>query len=370
MTATITPITHTTTTTPTTHTATATALSLPLLDLADASGTPADRAALLHRLRTAAHDLGFFYVTGHGIAQQVQDDLLAATRTFFALPEAARREISNLNSAQFRGWTGVATEHTAGAPDQREQIDIGPERDAVDLGPDDPAYLRLVGPNQWPTAVPELRAVVLRWLREAERVARTVLGLLAEALGQDAGWFDRWFDEEAVTTTKLVHYPAPPVGEASDDTSSQGVGAHKDYGWLALVLQDDRSGLQVRAEDGSWLEATPVPGTLVVNVGEALEVATEGYLRANVHRVVAPTEGVDRYSVPFFLAPRLDAVVEPLTLPDHLAAGARGVEQDPDNPIYAEYGRKALVGWLRSHPDVARRWHADLLEDPAWNPGR
>ena len=368
MTATITPITHTTT--PTTHTATATALSLPLLDLADASGTPADRAALLHRLRTAAHDLGFFYVTGHGIAQQVQDDLLAATRTFFALPEAARREISNLNSAQFRGWTSVATEHTAGAPDQREQIDIGPERDAVDLGPDDPAYLRLVGPNQWPTAVPELRAVVLRWLREAERVARTVLGLLAEALGQDAGWFDRWFDEEAVTTTKLVHYPAPPVGAATDDTSSQGVGAHKDYGWLALVLQDDRSGLQVRAEDGSWLEATPVPGTLVVNVGEALEVATEGYLRANVHRVVAPAEGVDRYSVPFFLAPRLDAVVEPLTLPADLAAEARGVEQDPDNPIYAEYGRKALVGWLRSHPDVARRWHADLLEDTAWNPGR
>ena len=208
MTATITPITPTTAT-PTT---TATELALPLLDLADASGTPADRAALLHRLRTAAHDLGFFYVTGHGIPQEVQDDLLAATRTFFALPEAARREISNLNSAQFRGWTSVATEHTAGAPDQREQIDIGPERDVVDLGPDDPAYLRLVGPNQWPTAVPELRAVVLRWLREAERVARTVLGLLAEALGQDAGWFDRWFDDESVTTTKLVHYPAPPVG--------------------------------------------------------------------------------------------------------------------------------------------------------------
>ena len=148
------------------------------------------------------------------------------------------------------------------------------------------------------------------------------------------------------------------------------MGAHKDYGWLALVLQDDQSGLQVRADDGSWIEATPVPGTLVFNVGEALEVATGGYLRANVHRVVAPAGGVDRYSVPFFLAPRLDAVVEPLTLPDHLAAQARGVEQDPDNPIYAEYGRKALVGWLRSHPEVARRWHADLLEDPTWNPAR
>ena len=109
---------------------------------------------------------------------------------------------------------------------------------------------------------------------------------------------------------------------------------------------------------------------LVFNVGEALEVATGGYLRANVHRVVAPTTGVDRYSVPFFLGPRLDAVVEPLALPAVLAARARGVEQDPTNPIFAEYGRKALLGWLRSHPGVARRWHADLLEDPAWDTSR
>ena len=359
----------TTTASTTSTTSSATDLSLPLVDLAEAA-TPTARAALLTRLRTAAHDLGFFYVTGHGIPQDLQDDLLAATRTFFALPEAGRREISNLNSAQFRGWTSVATEHTAGAADQREQIDVGPERAVHDLGPEDPAYLRLVGPNQWPSAVPELRPVVLRWLREADRVARTVLGLLAESLGEDPTWFDRWFDEEAVSNTKLVHYPRRPVEVGADDAGDQGVGAHKDYGWLALVLQDDHSGLQVRAEDGSWIEATPVPGTLVFNVGEALEVVTGGYLRANVHRVVAPREGQDRYSVPFFLAPRLDAVVEPLTLPDHLAVQARGVEQDPDNPIYAEYGRKALVGWLRSHPEVARRHHADLLEDPTWNPNR
>jgi isopenicillin N synthase-like dioxygenase len=351
-------------------TTTSTDLALPLIDLAEATGSPERRADLLDRLHTAAHDLGFFYVTGHGIAPEVEDDLLAATREFFALPEEGRREISNLNSAQFRGWTSVATEHTAGVADQREQIDIGTERPPLDLGPDDAAYLRLIGPNQWPTALPALRPAVLRWLGEADRVARTVLGLLAESLGQEPGWFERWFDDEAVSNTKLVRYPALPVSLAPDHSSSQGVGAHKDYGWLALVLQDDQSGLQVRADDGSWIEATPVPGTLVFNVGEALEVATGGYLRANVHRVVAPAGGVDRYSVPFFLAPRLDAVVEPLTLPDHLAAQARGVEQDPDNPIYAEYGRKALVGWLRSHPEVARRWHADLLEDPTWNPAR
>ena len=343
-------------------------LTLPVIDLRAAGGSDHERTELLERLRSAAHDLGFFYVTGHGIPEHVQQDLLSASRTFFSLPETRRQEISNLHSPHFRGYTALATEHTAGGVDLREQIDIGPERAALDLQPGDPAYLRLVGPNQWPSAVPELRAAVLRWLGEAERVARSVLGLLAEALGQDCAWFDQWFDAEATTTTKLVRYPAPPAGQAPHDTPSQGVGQHKDYGWLALVLQDDQSGLQVRDDDGGWIEATPVPGTLVFNVGEALEVATGGYLRANVHRVLGPREGADRYSVPFFLGPRLDAVVEPLTLPADLAAQARGVEQDPDNPIYAQYGRKALIGWLRSHPVVAQRWHPDLLEDPSWNP--
>lgn len=345
----------------------AAARTLPLVDLEAAGRSAAERADTLDRLRRAAHELGFFYVVGHGIPRAVEADLLSATRTFFALPEDERRRISNLHSPHFRGYTSLATEHTLGAPDEREQLDIGDERDALALGPDDPPFLRLVGPNQWPERVPELRPAVLRYQAEAGRVARAVLALLAEALGAEPGWFDRWFDDEAVTTTKLVRYPAPPVGLAPAD-AGQGVGAHKDYGWLALVLQDEHQGLEVRADDGGWIAATPVPGTLVVNVGEALEVATGGYLRANVHRVVAPRDGADRYSVPFFLAPRYDAAVPPIELPDELVARARGVEQDPANPIYAEYGRKALVGWLRSHPEVARRHHADLLEDPQWNP--
>ena len=94
-----------------------------------------------------------------------------------------------------------------------------------------------------------------------------------------------------------------------------------------------------------------MPDTLVFNVGEALEVATGGYLRANVHRVIGPLEGVDRYSVPFFLAPRLDAVVEPLALPDDLAAQARGVEQDPDEPD------------LR-RSTAARRWSGGCARTP------
>lgn len=328
--------------------------SLPVVDLSRFRDAE-QREAFLADLRHAAHDVGFFYVVGHGIPEEVTSGVLAAAREFFSLPLEQRLEIENVNSPHFRGYSRVGTERTAGAADQRDQIDIGPERPAPADIPPDQAYLRLVGPNQWPSGAPGLKPAVLGWLAEADRVSREVLRALAAALGQPAGYFDRWFDDEANVHVKVVRYPAREQVE-----SGQGVGAHKDYGWVTLLLQDELGGLQVEALDGSWIDARPVPGAFVVNIGELLEVATQGYLRATRHRVVSPA-GRERYSIPVFLDPRLDAVVEPLTLPAELAAQARGVEDDPDNPLLAQYGEKSLLGWLRSHPRVAERWHRDLL---------
>ncbi|MFF2086014.1 isopenicillin N synthase family dioxygenase [Nocardia sp. NPDC058176] len=329
--------------------------SLPLVDIARFRGP--DRAAFLDELRRAAHEIGFFYVVGHGVDPELTDGIFAVAREFFALEPERRREIANINSPQFRGYTSTGHEYTAGAPDRREQIDIGPERET--LPPGGPVWERLIGPNQWPAAVPRLREVTLAWQAEALRVSREVLRALAVALGQDEGYFDRWFDDQASTHVKIIHYPGRET--TADD---QGVGAHKDYGYLALLQQDEVGGLQVQGPDG-WIEVTPVPGSFVFNIGEMLEIATQGYLTATRHRVVSPPPGVDRYSVPFFLGPRLDAVVEPLELPAELAARARGVSQDADNPLLAAFGENAVVGWLRSHPKVAQRWWADVLAERA-----
>ncbi|MGW5655152.1 isopenicillin N synthase family dioxygenase [Streptomyces humi] len=333
--------------------------ALPVIDISRFRAPDPERAAFLAELRAAAHEVGFFYVTGHGVPAALREETLTAARAFFALPEEQRLEIENLNSPQFRGYTRTGTEYTAGSADWREQIDIGPERAAVGTGPDDPDYLRLIGPNQWPSALPELKDIVLRWQAEALRVSREVLRALAAALGQDEGYFDQWFDDEAAVHVKIVHYP-PRVARDAD----QGVGAHKDYGYLALLQQDDVGGLQVQREDGDWIDAVPVPDAFVFNIGEMLEIATQGYLKATQHRVVSPQPGIDRYSIPFFLGPRLDAVVKPLNLPPELAALSRGVTDDPDNPLLAAFGENAVVGWLRSHPRVAERWWADVLARP------
>lgn len=330
---------------------------VPIIDLSILRGP--DAADETARLRSALHETGFLYVTGHGVPPAVVDGVFAAAREFFALPLEDRLAIDEVNSPHFRGYTQLGNELTQGRADQRDQLDVGPERDALELGPDDPAYLRMTGPNQWPPALPAMRPAVLAWYGEARRVSIELLQCIAVALGQPADWFDPWFDEHTHDHLKVVRYPGSLVREGD-----QGVGAHKDYGWLALLVQDDLGGLQVQALDGTWLDATPVPGTFVVNIGEMLEVATRGYLRATVHRVVSPPTTQDRYSIPFFLGPRLDATVPAIPLPDDLAAEARGIEDDPDNPLLSVYGANALKGWLRAHPRVAQRWWADVVGSP------
>jgi len=332
--------------------------ALPLLDISRfRSSDPAEREAFLADLRHAAHDIGFFYVVGHGVPQSVTDGILREAQHFFDLPLEERYAIDNLNSPQFRGYTRISYEHTGGRPDRRDQLDVGVERATLDLGPDDPAYLRLIGPNQWPESLPALRDAVLTWQSEADRVSREVLRALAVALGQPETYFDQWFDDEAHSHLKVIRYPGR--GDAADD---QGVGAHKDYGFLALLLQDDFGGLQVEALDGTWIDAAPLPGAFVFNLGEVLEIATRGYLRATVHRVTSPPGDAERFSVPFFLGPRLDSVIEEIPLPEALAAQARGVDVDPHNPLLTQYGENTLKGWLRAHPAVAERWWSDVLQ--------
>jgi hypothetical protein len=129
-------------------------------------------------------------------------------------------------------------------------------------------------------------------------------------------------------------------------------------------LQDEQGGLQVETAQG-WVDIAPRAGALVVNIGEILELASDGYLRATLHRVITPPAGRERISAAFFLGARLDATVPLLPLPPELAAQARGPERDPNNPLFRDVGQNYLKGRLRSHPDVAQRYYADLVEPGA-----
>ncbi len=329
-------------------------LNLPVLDLSQLDAGSEAAARFRDDLRAATHDVGFFYLTGTGIPPELEVRLHRTARAFFDLPEADKLAIENVNSPHFRGYTRIGGERTQGKVDWREQIDIGPERTAVD-DPDAPEYARLIGPNLWPESLPELREVTAQWQEHLAGVARKLLRAWALALGAPESYFDDHFGEPS-TLLKIVRYPGTDAPEPA-----QGVGAHKDSGVLTLLwVEPGKGGLQVQ-RGGEWVDAPPVPGAFVVNIGEMLEYATGGYLIATNHRVISPRHPDDRISVPYFFNPALDATLPLIELPAELAAQARGVTQDPANPIHARYGENALKSRLRAHPDVAARWHADLL---------
>lgn len=336
-----------------------TAASLPVLDLSQAN-SPATAPAFREALREATHDYGFFYLVGHGAEPALSRRVITVAREFFALPQAEKLAIENTHSPHFRGYTRVGGERTQGKVDWREQIDVGPERDPLPTGPEDPAYHVLEGPNLWPARLPELREVLTRWTDAMGRVADQLMREWAESLGQDRDVFDPAFGDLPAWLSKVVRYPGREVGG-----TDQGVGWHNDFGVLTLLLvEPGKPGLQVEHE-GVPLDVPPVDGALVVNIGEMLEWATDGYLRATKHRVLAPEPGTDRISVPYFHNPALDAVFPRLVLPAQLAAQAPGVTTDPDNQeIYGAYGYNALKSRVRAHPNVVEAHHPHLRPKP------
>ncbi|AWK89299.1 2-oxobutyrate oxidase (plasmid) [Azospirillum thermophilum] len=331
--------------------------TVPILDLRRLHGSGEERAAFLAGLRAAIRRFGAFYLSGHGVDPDLVAQGFALSRRFFALPDAEKLAIEMVHSPHFRGYTRPGWERTRGLADWREQVDIGSERPALPGGPDAPAWQRLEGPNQWPAALPELRPGILALQAALTEVTLRLLRAVSLAVGQREDALDPIVAERPTQLVKLIRYPGH---DAVPEDSSQGVGPHKDSGLLTLVLQHERGGLQIETPAG-WLDVPPRPGTVVVNAGELLELATDGYFRAAVHRVVTPPAGVERLSIAFFLGARLDARVPVLPLPPDLKAEARGPERDPLNPLFHDVGANALKGRLRSHPDVASRHHADLL---------
>jgi isopenicillin N synthase-like dioxygenase len=330
--------------------------SLPLLDLALLNGSETDRQAFLADLRHAARDIGFFYLTGHGIDPTLLEQIQTLSRQFFALPDEEKLAVAMVNSPHFRGYNRAAAELTRGQPDWREQFDIGAERTPLPQTLETPRWAQLQGPNQWPAALPELKPALLQWQREMTGMALRLLRAFALALDLDENAFDELYGDKPNEHIKLIRYPGRETTQ-----SGQGVGAHKDSGFLSFLLQDKQRGLQVEVEEGRWIDAMPQPGTFVVNIGELLELASNGYLRATVHRVETPPAGTDRLSIAFFLGARLDAVVPLYQLPAAIAAEARGPASDPQNPLFRDVGLNYLKGRLRSHPDVASRHYPGVI---------
>jgi len=333
--------------------------SLPVLSiepfLTDPSGPEA--AEFIERLRHTLHGPGFCYLVGHGVDPDLSRAVMDVAGEFFAQPESDRLAIVNTNTPHFRGYTRLGMEHTNGTSDWRDQIDIGPEHEPVEIGPGDPVWLRVRGPNQWPDSVPAMRSTVTAWMDQMAELGAAVLRAIALVLGQPPEFFVPITEPGPEVLVKIIRYPA----QDEERDTGQGVGLHHDSGLVSFITQDAVGGLQVQIGD-ELVDATPMPGALVMNLGEMLQIATDGYLRATKHRVVSPPAGRQRISVAYFFNPKMEATMPTIALPPDLAAEAGSGQNERDgDPIFSNYGDNWLKFRVRSHPDVAEIHHPDLV---------
>jgi isopenicillin N synthase-like dioxygenase len=270
---------------------------LPIVDLSEGA------SAAAATIDAACRDTGFFYVVGHGVDDELGLRLEALSREFFALDDEEKSQIAMARGgAAWRGWFPVGGELTSGRPDRKEGIYFGAE-----LGPDHPrvqAGVPLHGANLFPARPAGLRAAVLEHLDEMTRVGHALLASMAVALGLEPGWFDANLTADPTVLFRIFHYPPSDPGD-----DAWGVGEHTDYGLLTILRQDDTGGLEVKSPSG-WIDAPPIPGSFVCNLGDMLERMTGGRYRSTPHRV-RNTTGSGRLSFPFFFDPSWDAEIVP-----------------------------------------------------------
>jgi len=283
-------------------------LGLPIVDLAGLghAATGEDLAGL--RSLGAAFDeacraFGFCYIVNHGVEQALIDRAFAMSAAFHALPLEEKQQIK-INAAH-RGYMGMASSlivtssiEKAVRPNLSESFMLMHE-----IAPEDEAH-PLDGPNQWPARPAEFREAVGAYDSALQHLSRQMTHMIAVALGLPPEGLDPHF-ERPTTFLRLLHYPPSPP-----DTGDKQYGSapHTDYGFITILAQDQQGGLQVRGPDNRWIDATPLRGAFVVNIGDMGSRWSNGRWPSTPHRVINRSGG-DRYSMPYFFDPNADVTV-------------------------------------------------------------
>ncbi len=282
--------------------------AIPVIDLTLLlAGALAERRLVARQIGAACRDTGFFYIINHGIPAALIAQSFAEAARFFALPTAQKAEIAIENSSCHRGWFTMGSENL----DPERQTQGGDLKEGVKIGRDLPPEHPLVragtplhGSNQWPADLPGWRAAMQTYYDAMEALGRRLMHGFALALDLEETWFDRWL-RTPMNTLGPLHYP-PQTGRITQ--TQLGAGAHTDFGCLTMLAQDDNGGLQVLKRNGSWIDAPPIPGSFVVNIGDMMERWTNGVFTSTRHRVIN-ISGRERYSIPYFFDPDFNAEV-------------------------------------------------------------
>ena len=277
---------------------------IPIIDVTPLlTGSPQQAYAVARELGGACREVGFFYITGHGVPPALMDRVFDSSAAFFSGPASIREAASFSGPGSNRGYIRLGGEalDPAKPADVKEAFNIG-----LELPRDDPELLARApfrSANLWPD-IPGFRETMLDYFNRVWRLGCDLHRGFALDLGLEADFFETKLDKP-IATLRLLHYPPVSVPLADGQL---GAGVHTDYGNVTLLATDAVGGLMVQDRSGHWHDAPVVPNAFVCNIGDCLMRWSNDVYVSTPHKVVSPP-GADRYSVAFFLDPNPDAIV-------------------------------------------------------------
>jgi len=283
--------------------------SIPVVDItALRDGTGARKIA--DALHAASRSLGFIYVRGHGVPQQVISTARACALDFFRASEQNKSSV--LVSSSHRGWLkpGASKMEDDAKADLKESFIWGHEF----LAGETPDNHPLRGANQWPAFLPDMRSAAMAYFDHAHKVAAVLMRGFALGLNLDENFFLQSANKP-LSRASFVYYPAQPEDAGQEQF---GVAPHTDFGVLTVLCQDDTGGLQVQDINGDWIHAPPIEDTLVVNVADLLGRWTAGEYKSTPHRVVN-SSGRERLSLVLAFDPNPETMIDANDIPGLVA---------------------------------------------------
>jgi isopenicillin N synthase-like dioxygenase len=276
---------------------------IPVIDIATLrSDDPIKRMLCARRIGRVCREVGFFYIVGHGVDRTLVAQTFAAAAAFFALPTEVKMCVGD-RSRRYCGYLPLGGDMTnpAAGPDRRELFGISLDTPATDfrVRAGKPSRER----NQWLAAPPGFRSILTAYYKSLCELGTLISRGFSLALDLPENYFARRL-RRPTANLRIIHYPTNGQVATQAAGPNLGCGAHTDNGYLTILAQDNEGGLQVRNPAGRWIDALPIEGSFVCNIGDTLARWTDNMMRPTPHRVIHRSLN-SRYSISFIFHPDL-----------------------------------------------------------------
>ncbi|KAK0383415.1 hypothetical protein NLU13_9327 [Sarocladium strictum] len=261
---------------------------------------------------------GFIYLRNHGISKATVSQAFDDSAKFFKRPLAQKEELGWTSPESNRGYVRQGRENLASDAvengEKQEEVECKDLKETMNFGREGDRF-----ENHWPDAFDDqgrvFKSNMVAFFDQCQLLNIEIMRAIAVGIGIREDWFDSFCDP-GNNNLRLLHYPEVSIEVFQRSKLQVRAGAHTEAR-ADTPLQDMAGGLQVQAPDGSFVDATPIPDTIVVNAGDMLARWSNDTIKSTKHRVVEPhraglKDGVHppRYSIAYFCIPNTDSLIE------------------------------------------------------------